>query len=124
MEHTFVIHGRVGSDGRLLIIGTLEFGDDRSYAPKLVSLSTLFTTCLSQCPNRLTSNIQTRDMFRVRQVELEDLGIVVVVDDLGELQINEALVAAGESLRHGGSSLCISGRLSGCSGSSLAASEE
>ena len=63
-------------------------------------------------------------MLGVGQFELEDLGVVVVGHDLGELQINEALVAAGESLCHRNGGFCSFNRLRAISGGLLVVSKE
>ena len=80
--------------------------------------------CVPPQPYELTGHIQARYMFGVWQFEFEDLGVVVVGHDLGELQINEALVAAGEGLCHRKGGFCNFSRLRGISGSLLVVASE
>lgn len=61
-------------------------------------------------------------MFGIGQFKLQDLGVAVVRDDFGELQVNEALIATGEGLCCGNGSFCS--RLGSIGSDLLVASQE
>ncbi len=69
---------------------------------------------------KLTSNLQTRHVVRLRQFEPESLRVVVVGDDFSKPEVYKALVATGKcfrwrcSLRRSGSVFGGLGRI-GCS---------
>ena len=71
-QRTLVVDGGVGAEGGLLVALALELGQDGA------------------------GNGETRHLVLLGQLEAEALGVVVDVDDLGELERQEALVAAGK----------------------------
>ncbi len=71
-QRTLVVDGGVGAEGGLLVTLALELGQDGA------------------------GNGQAGHLVLLGKLEAEALGVVVDVDDLGKLERQEALVAAGK----------------------------